>query len=491
MYATSRFSEAVPLLMEAIKAAPNMTDGYHTLGMVYEAMGKVRSALDLFMIAAHLAPKDVSLWRRLAVLSTELGFYRRARASERASAHPPPRPAARPPGLRARVFIIARSTRRTISNRRRGQLTRRRPRPHARVSRNAAPQAGHLLPHQAPVARPQRPGGALGPRRAVRRDFRGADRAARGHGGVQAAAGRPRVRQAAVPPLPPPTPARQGHRGARLPPRPRARAGHAHRTRRAGLGGRGRRRSWPGGVPTLAPVAAAPCLPPRPQALEAYLSQHPDQSDATHVNILAELYMEMGHYEQAAALIERAERVMYRASSLPMDLVVKAGRCYCYTASCAADFDKARRGRRCNRAAFTRFAQPRRRRLTADDRPRLMPPPTPPLPKQAEEFFRPLLHESLDEFVDLHMDAGVALAQFAQHERALPYLERVLVRCPTAGRLCHLATMLSVQTAAQPFSSPSLPPPPNAVVGEPRVRQPHHAVAAGGQLPEPGARRRG
>ena len=55
---------------------PNFADPYHTLGLVYEADGDVRRSLDFYMIAAHLTPKDVSLWRRLAALSTELGFYR-------------------------------------------------------------------------------------------------------------------------------------------------------------------------------------------------------------------------------------------------------------------------------------------------------------------------------------------------------------------------------------------------------------------------------
>lgn len=37
-----------------------------------------RKALDFYMVAAHLTPKDLSLWHRLATLSTELGFVRQA-----------------------------------------------------------------------------------------------------------------------------------------------------------------------------------------------------------------------------------------------------------------------------------------------------------------------------------------------------------------------------------------------------------------------------
>lgn len=41
-------------------------------------VGEPRKALDFYMIAAHLTPKDISLWHRLATLSAELGFVRQA-----------------------------------------------------------------------------------------------------------------------------------------------------------------------------------------------------------------------------------------------------------------------------------------------------------------------------------------------------------------------------------------------------------------------------
>ena len=41
-------------------------------------MGEPRKALDFYMIAAHLTPKDITLWHRLATLSAELGFVRQA-----------------------------------------------------------------------------------------------------------------------------------------------------------------------------------------------------------------------------------------------------------------------------------------------------------------------------------------------------------------------------------------------------------------------------
>ncbi len=65
-------------MLEVIKLAPNLPDPYHTLGLLHEASNNPRKALDFYMIAVHLTPRDVSLWRRLAALSTDLGFLRQA-----------------------------------------------------------------------------------------------------------------------------------------------------------------------------------------------------------------------------------------------------------------------------------------------------------------------------------------------------------------------------------------------------------------------------
>ena len=107
-----------------VKLAPNLPDPYHTLGLLYEAAGDPRKALDFYMIAAHMTPKvystptsyahsspgsftegrnqgkenvaqsfkdavslskpcqpckqEVALWKRLAALSSEMGFIRQA-----------------------------------------------------------------------------------------------------------------------------------------------------------------------------------------------------------------------------------------------------------------------------------------------------------------------------------------------------------------------------------------------------------------------------
>lgn len=43
--------------MVPLQACPNLADPYHTLGLLHEAMGSGRKALDFYMIAAHLTPK--------------------------------------------------------------------------------------------------------------------------------------------------------------------------------------------------------------------------------------------------------------------------------------------------------------------------------------------------------------------------------------------------------------------------------------------------
>lgn len=73
LYATSRYEEALDLLKEVVRLAPNMADPYHTLGLVYNSMGNRKKAISFYMLAAHLTPKDVSLWKRLASMSVEDG----------------------------------------------------------------------------------------------------------------------------------------------------------------------------------------------------------------------------------------------------------------------------------------------------------------------------------------------------------------------------------------------------------------------------------
>jgi general transcription factor 3C polypeptide 3 (transcription factor C subunit 4) len=78
LYATQRHQEAITLLQEVVRLAPNAPDAYHLLGLLYEEIGDPSRSLNFFMIAAHLTPKQVDLWRRLADMSSQQGLVRQA-----------------------------------------------------------------------------------------------------------------------------------------------------------------------------------------------------------------------------------------------------------------------------------------------------------------------------------------------------------------------------------------------------------------------------
>ncbi|XP_068658624.1 uncharacterized protein [Aristolochia californica] len=72
-YASGRYDEAIGLLREVVLLSPNLPDPYHTLGLIYNALGDRKKALNFYMIAAHLSPKDPSLWKLLVTRSIEHG----------------------------------------------------------------------------------------------------------------------------------------------------------------------------------------------------------------------------------------------------------------------------------------------------------------------------------------------------------------------------------------------------------------------------------
>ena len=58
------------------------------------------------------------------------------------------------------------------------------------------------------------------------------------------------------------------------------------------------------------------------EVLEAQVREHPDDTDLTHINILAELFMDAGRFEQAAKLIRAAEVLPCMRGGIPIDLTV-------------------------------------------------------------------------------------------------------------------------------------------------------------------------
>ncbi|KAI3898536.1 hypothetical protein MKW92_031125 [Papaver armeniacum] len=74
-FAKRQYEEAIRILMDVIKHAPNLSETYHTLGLIYEEFGDKRKAINFYMIACHMAPKEhSSLWKRLVALSVEQGY---------------------------------------------------------------------------------------------------------------------------------------------------------------------------------------------------------------------------------------------------------------------------------------------------------------------------------------------------------------------------------------------------------------------------------
>ncbi|KAG5563221.1 hypothetical protein RHGRI_005844 [Rhododendron griersonianum] len=78
-YAHGRYEEAICVLKEVIRVAPNLPDPYHTLGLIYRKIGDKKKALNFYMLAAHLTPNDSSLWKLLVTWSIEQGNAVQAR----------------------------------------------------------------------------------------------------------------------------------------------------------------------------------------------------------------------------------------------------------------------------------------------------------------------------------------------------------------------------------------------------------------------------
>ncbi|XP_030550361.2 general transcription factor 3C polypeptide 3 isoform X2 [Rhodamnia argentea] len=78
-YARGNYDEAISLSSQVVRLAPNLPDPYDTLGRIYDDLGIDKKAVDFYMIAAHLKPKDSSMWKRLFTRSLEQGNNGQAR----------------------------------------------------------------------------------------------------------------------------------------------------------------------------------------------------------------------------------------------------------------------------------------------------------------------------------------------------------------------------------------------------------------------------
>ncbi|XP_021728945.1 uncharacterized protein LOC110695996 [Chenopodium quinoa] len=64
-YAYGRFKDAINILLEVVQIAPNISNTYHTLGLVHNSMGDKHKAMDFYGIAAIMNPKESSVWTQL------------------------------------------------------------------------------------------------------------------------------------------------------------------------------------------------------------------------------------------------------------------------------------------------------------------------------------------------------------------------------------------------------------------------------------------
>lgn len=74
----SKYDQAIEILQAIIKDCPTAHEPYQTLAMVYEEKGDNNKSLMFLMVAAHLKPKDIELWKRVACLSKDLNSLSQA-----------------------------------------------------------------------------------------------------------------------------------------------------------------------------------------------------------------------------------------------------------------------------------------------------------------------------------------------------------------------------------------------------------------------------
>lgn len=65
------YGSALSLSLEVIKEAPRAPEPYTTMGTIYESIGETKKALEAYVLAATLAPKDVEQWKNLVLMARD------------------------------------------------------------------------------------------------------------------------------------------------------------------------------------------------------------------------------------------------------------------------------------------------------------------------------------------------------------------------------------------------------------------------------------
>ncbi|KAF9195189.1 transcription factor TFIIIC subunit tfc4 [Haplosporangium sp. Z 11] len=77
-YVNKDYKEAVELFQQVIVTHPSVFQAWNIMGVIQEELGNTEKALQLYLVAAHLTPKDGALWKKLAVISKEKGYDQQA-----------------------------------------------------------------------------------------------------------------------------------------------------------------------------------------------------------------------------------------------------------------------------------------------------------------------------------------------------------------------------------------------------------------------------
>ncbi|KAF8941077.1 transcription factor TFIIIC subunit tfc4 [Dissophora ornata] len=77
-YVNRDYKQAVDLFQQVIVTHPSVFQAWNIMGVIQEELGNTEKALQLYLVAAHLTPKDGALWKKLAIISKNCGYNQQA-----------------------------------------------------------------------------------------------------------------------------------------------------------------------------------------------------------------------------------------------------------------------------------------------------------------------------------------------------------------------------------------------------------------------------
>lgn len=77
-FVNNDLDNALKLYSEVIKKDKNNFSAYKTLGEIYKMKNDLNKCSNIWLLAAHLNPKDIEFWKTVAEISVELGHFKQA-----------------------------------------------------------------------------------------------------------------------------------------------------------------------------------------------------------------------------------------------------------------------------------------------------------------------------------------------------------------------------------------------------------------------------